>query len=72
MKILQIIAENPFVTMEKLSQILDISIVAVNNNINELKRIDLIRHSGPVRGGCWDIFNDDVKQFVKHYSNDKK
>ncbi|MBR4677072.1 MAG: putative DNA binding domain-containing protein [Bacteroidales bacterium] len=72
MKILETIIANPFVTMEKLAQMLDISIVAVNNNFNELKRMDFIRHSGPVRGGCWDIFNDDVKQFVKHYFKDKK
>ena len=70
-KILQLICNNPFITMEKLSQSLGISIVAVNNNINELKRLELIRHSGPVRGGCWDIFNDDVKAFVKQYFEDK-
>ena len=72
MKILETIIANPFVTMEKLAQMLDISVVAVNNNINELKRMDFIRHSGPVRGGCWDIFNDDVKQFVKHYFEGNK
>ena len=71
-KILQMVCNNPFITMEKLSQSLGISIVAVNNNINELKRLELIRHSGPVRGGCWDIFNDDVKAFVKQYFETKK
>ena len=56
--------------MEALAQAIGISVVAVNNHINELKKIEFISHSGPLRGGCWDIFDDNVKLFVKeHYTN---
>ena len=66
-RILQLISKNPFITMEELAKTLGISVVAVNNNLNELKQIGLVRYGGPARGGCWDIFDDRVKLFVKDF-----
>lgn len=54
-KILEIILEDKFVTISKLSKSLDISTTAVEKNISKLKKKRLLKRVGPAKGGHWEI-----------------
>lgn len=54
-KILGIINNDKFVTISKLSKLLDISTTAVEKNIAKLKEKGLLKRIGPAKGGYWEI-----------------
>ena len=54
-KILEIINDDKFVTISKLSKLLDLSTTAVEKNIAKLKEKGLLKRVGPAKGGYWEI-----------------
>jgi ATP-dependent DNA helicase RecG len=54
-KILEIMKENQLITIQELSVLLGISDRAIKNNINKLKKQDLIKRIGPAKGGRWEV-----------------
>ena len=54
-KILDIINQNKFITILKLSKSLKISTTAVENNIAKLKQRKILNRIGPAKGGHWEI-----------------
>jgi ATP-dependent DNA helicase RecG len=54
-KILQIIKENPAVTIPELSKITELTIKGVEWNIKELKKKELLKRIGPAKGGHWEV-----------------
>lgn len=57
-KILQIIANNPYITTRELSEITGLSIAGVEKNMHQMKEKGLIRRIGPDKGGHWKVLND--------------
>lgn len=55
LKILEIIREEPAVTITKLADILEISVSGVKKNISILKRNNLLKRIGSSKGGCWEV-----------------
>lgn len=54
-KILQIIANNPYVTTKELSEIIGLSIAGIEKNMRQMKEKGLIRRIGPDKGGHWEV-----------------
>jgi len=54
-RILEIINDDKFVTISKLSKLLDLSTTAVEKNIAKLKDKGLLKRVGPAKGGYWEI-----------------
>ncbi len=54
-KILILIRENPFITRNEISNAINLSIRAVDNNIEKLKKEGRILRVGPDKGGHWEI-----------------
>jgi len=54
-KILEIINDDKFVTISKLSKLLDLSTTAVEKNIAKLKEKGFLKRVGPAKGGYWEI-----------------
>jgi len=54
-KILQIIKENPQVTIPGLSQATGLTIKGVEWNIKTLKKKELLKRVGPAKGGYWEV-----------------
>lgn len=54
-KILQIIANNPYVTTRELSELVGLSIAGIEKNMRQMKEKWLIRRIGPDRGGYWEV-----------------
>lgn len=57
-KILQIIANNPYITTRELSEITGLSIAGLEKNMRQMKEKGLIRRIGPDKGGHWKVLND--------------
>lgn len=57
-KILQIIANNPYVTIRELSEITGLSIAGIEKNMRQLKEKGLIRRIGSDKGGHWEVLKD--------------
>lgn len=55
-KILQIIANNPYVTTRELPELVGLSIAGIEKNMHQMKEKGLIRRIGPDRGGYWEVF----------------
>ena len=54
-KILEIIKDDKFVTISKLSKLLGLSTTAVEKNIAKLKEKGFLKRVGPAKGGYWEI-----------------
>lgn len=54
-KILQIIANNPYVTTRELSELVGLSIAGIEKNMRQMKEKGLICRIGPDRGGYWEV-----------------
>ncbi len=54
-RILESISSDPHITIKQLSEELQISTTAVENNIKKLKEKDLLKRVGPPKGGHWEI-----------------
>ena len=60
MKILEIIQENPTISVKQISEIIDeIKYDAVRWNIAELKKKQILERKGTTRKGTWAIKNDN-------------
>lgn len=57
-KILQIIANNPYVTIRELSEITGLSIAGIEKNMRQLKEKGLILRIGSDKGGHWEVLKD--------------
>lgn len=49
------ISNNPKITIAELSQKIEISITAIENNITKLKEKGILQRIGPDKGGYWEI-----------------
>jgi ATP-dependent DNA helicase RecG len=58
-KIISAVLENPKVTTQELSQILDISAKGVEWQIARLKQQGVLKRIGPAKGGHWEIAEAD-------------
>ncbi|HRT18437.1 MAG TPA: winged helix-turn-helix transcriptional regulator [Candidatus Paceibacterota bacterium] len=54
-KILLLLKEKPSITKKQLSEILRISKIAVDKNIDKLKSLNLLKRVGPDKGGYWEV-----------------
>ncbi|MEI7463090.1 MAG: ATP-binding protein [Candidatus Taylorbacteria bacterium] len=54
-RIIEIMRSNSNVTIPELSQKLDISTTAIENNLAKLKEMGVIRRIGPDKGGYWEV-----------------
>jgi len=53
--ILEIIENNPHITLSQLSKTIGISQTAIENNVQKLKEKGILRRIGSARGGHWEI-----------------
>lgn len=59
-KILEIIKDNPTISVRRISEIIDeIKYDAIRWNIAELKKKDILQRNGTTRKGIWTIKNKD-------------
>ncbi len=54
-KIIELIAENPNITIKELAELLKITDRAVKKNIDGLKKAERLRRVGPDKGGYWEV-----------------
>ncbi len=54
-KILESISSDPHITIQQLSEEVQISTTAVENNIKKLKEKDLLKRVGSPKGGHWEV-----------------
>jgi ATP-dependent DNA helicase RecG len=54
-KIIKIISENPYISMNELSVLTGLSMSGIEKNIRNLKRERLLRRIGPAKGGYWQV-----------------
>lgn len=54
-KIIQLIAANPYITQQQLSQQVGISPKNIRLNMARLKSLGLLRRIGPDKGGHWVV-----------------
>ena len=59
---MEIISQNPRVTIRELSQALNISDRAIKKNISKLKKEGLLKRIGPDRGGKWMVTLESPKK----------
>ena len=59
-KIINIIKDNPHITIEEMSSLLSLSTRAIEKNISKLKAQGLIERVGADKGGCWKIKSKDL------------
>lgn len=57
-KILKYIQENSEITIEELSELLDVSIKTVETHIQKLKELKKIQYIKPSKSGYWEILED--------------
>jgi ATP-dependent DNA helicase RecG len=55
-KILEIMANNPKITMQELADATDLSIAGIEKAIRVLKKQGQLRRIGPDKGGHWEVF----------------
>ena len=56
-KILKFIEGNKYITTKELSEHINISTTAVDNNISKLKKKRLLKRIGSPRGGYWEVID---------------
>ena len=54
-KIIEAIRQNPFVTQEELSRIVDITIANINLNMKKLQQNKIIKRTGADKNGKWEV-----------------
>ena len=57
-KILQAIANNPYITTAELSNIIGLSVSGIEKNLRQLKEQDKIKRIGADKGGHWEVVKD--------------
>ncbi len=58
-KIIQAIKNDPGITIEKLSQITELSTRGIEWNLKKLKEAGRITRVGPRKGGHWKVLNPE-------------
>jgi ATP-dependent DNA helicase RecG len=61
--IVQSMRENPKISAQKLSDIVDISVRKIEENISKLKEMKMIDRAGGTRG-YWEVVNDEKSRDV--------
>lgn len=56
-KIIDMMRNKRNITIPELSEELNISTTAIENNLAKLKEVGFIRRIGPDRGGYWEVIN---------------
>ena len=59
LKIILLMQENSRITKAELSEILKISTTAIDKSITKLKKLNIIKRTGPDKGGHWEVINND-------------
>ena len=59
-KIIDIIRENPTISINELAQLVGVSIKTIRTTLNKLKQMGQIERIGPDKGGYWQI-NEEHK-----------
>jgi ATP-dependent DNA helicase RecG len=59
-KIIELMQNNSFVTISELSEQIQISETAIQNNIAKLKSLGLISREGPDKGGYWKVLKKTI------------
>lgn len=54
-EILKLISSNPKISKKQLSKSIGISTTAIDKNITQLKKKDLLKRIGPAKGGYWKL-----------------
>ena len=54
-KILQAIANNPYITTAELSQLMGLSISGIEKNLRQLREQNKLKRIGPDKGGHWEV-----------------
>ena len=54
-KILQAIANNPYITTAELSQLISLSISGIEKNLRQLREQNKLKRIGPDKGGHWEV-----------------
>ena len=54
-KILQTIANNPYITTTELSHIMGLSISGIEKNLRQLKEQNKLKRIGADKGGHWEV-----------------
>lgn len=57
-KIVQLISENPTITIEEMAVIIDITSKGVEYNIDKLKKEGILKRVGPAKGGHWVVTSE--------------
>jgi len=57
--ILNFIENDPHISLSQLSKAMKISQTAIENNIKKLKQKGKLKRIGPVKGGYWEIIEND-------------
>ncbi len=57
-KILQSIANNPYITTAELFNIIGLSISGIEKNLRQLKEQNKIKRIGADKGGHWEVIMD--------------
>ena len=56
-KIIDIIEQNPFITIPKIAELLGISTRAIEKQLDKLKINGILERIGPDKGGHWEVNN---------------
>lgn len=56
-RILEIVKDNPHITLAQLSKIIGISQTAIENNIQKLKEKGSLQRIGSAKGGHWVVIH---------------
>jgi ATP-dependent DNA helicase RecG len=59
-KIIEMIKNNPNITINELSDTLTVSRTTIINNINKLKKQGIIERIGPDKGGYWKVSDNTI------------
>lgn len=56
-KILELAAENRFITIPELSEAIGVTQRSIERNLKKLQHDGLIKRIGPAKGGHWEVTN---------------
>ena len=72
-KILEYISENPYITTEKLSSLIGITITNLKRNITLLKKNNFLKRTGTNEKGYWKIdMEKGIETVEKYYKNQQQ
>jgi len=54
-KIMDVIRDNPSVTMPQLAAMLEVTVRTIERSISELRKTGVLRRIGPAKGGKWEV-----------------